>query len=190
MPWRFALMLLICLAGLNLSQTQASPQSFSGPLSTRQNGFENDNNYIDNLFQNFNGNESSDGGTVKNVSIGPLPKPVSAPAEVTSATEAYGRARVGREATIALANDRVVVRVPAGLTDDLEVSIKVVKHAGGRTAAWTCHRWARLPGRRPAVRRRAARPAADRGELQRPLHRQRAGESRREQADALLARPG
>ena len=75
MPWRFALMLLICLAGLNLSQTQASPQPSDGPISIRQNGFENDNNLIDNLFQNFNGNESSDGGTKKNVSIGPLPAP-------------------------------------------------------------------------------------------------------------------
>ena len=132
MPWRFAAVILVVLAGLNLSQTQASSRPADGPVALRQaTGFENDNNVVDTLFQNFNGNESSDGGTKKKTTVGPLPPPVSAPAPQPSAKEAEGRARIGREATIFLLNDRVAVRVPPALPMDLEVSIQIVDAPGG-----------------------------------------------------------
>jgi hypothetical protein len=127
MPWRLAAVLILALAGLNMSQTQASSRTLNDPTSVRQQtGFENDNNVVDTLFQNFNGNESSDGGHKKKSTLGPLPAPVSAPVAPPSSTEAHRRARAGRETVIFLTNDRVVVRVPAANPDDLELSIKIV----------------------------------------------------------------
>lgn len=129
MLWRLPLALLIAVAFMSLSQTEAAPgPAGSVPVYGRKaNGsqFQNDNNLVDTLFQNFNGNDNNKGDKKKET-VGPLPTPVSAPIPGPSATEARRRARAGRETTIFLLNDRVVVRVPASIPDDYEIGIQVI----------------------------------------------------------------
>jgi hypothetical protein len=133
MIWRIGVLVLIVLvwAGRSVGQAEPLPDAFAVRTVHNNNEWENDNNLIDTLFQNFNGNENSDGGHKKKESIGPLPAPVSAPAMLASATDTQVRARAGRETTVFLTADHVVLRVGTGLPEDLEIGIRIVTASDG-----------------------------------------------------------
>src|SRR3712207_2737690 len=127
MPWRSVAVLLVVVFLFSQQSTPVASTARTDHDSAvlASPSLENDNNLIDRLFQSFNGNTNDNGGRKKKATIGPLPPPVSAPAPQPSATDAEGRARAGRDTTIFLANDRVVVRVPPALSDDIELGIRI-----------------------------------------------------------------